>query len=164
MVAELESVFNVEGFSLDLDFEMDLSDVSINNVHPFKSPVKVRGKIYNRAAVVHFSAVASFLFDIPCDRCLAPVKKECAVPVEHILVTQLNDDKNDEFTLIDSYSFDLEPLVCEDIFLSFPTNFLCKDDCKGLCPVCGKNLNDGPCGCKKSIDPRLAVLEQLLEE
>ena len=40
---------------------------------------------------------------------------------------------------------------------------LCRDDCRGLCPKCGKNLNEGPCGCTKDGDPRLAVLSRLLE-
>ncbi len=41
---------------------------------------------------------------------------------------------------------------------------LCKEDCKGLCPTCGKDLNEGPCGCKKELDPRLAVLAKLLDK
>ena len=44
------------------------------------------------------------------------------------------------------------------------TKFLCSEDCKGLCPRCGKNLNLGPCGCRKEPDPRFAVLEQLLDK
>jgi uncharacterized protein len=44
------------------------------------------------------------------------------------------------------------------------TKFLCREDCKGLCARCGKNLNLGPCGCGKEIDPRFAVLEQLLDK
>ena len=43
------------------------------------------------------------------------------------------------------------------------TKTLCSEDCKGLCPRCGANLNDGPCGCKREVDPRLAVLAKLLE-
>ena len=42
--------------------------------------------------------------------------------------------------------------------------FLCSEDCKGLCAVCGKNLNEGPCDCKPEPDPRLAVLAQLLKD
>ena len=43
------------------------------------------------------------------------------------------------------------------------SRFLCREDCKGLCPKCGKDLNDGPCKCGEDQDPRLAVLAQLLE-
>ena len=55
--------------------------------------------------------------------------------------------------------------VLETCFiLGMDQKFLCKDDCKGLCGVCGKNLNDGPCGCGKQIDPRMAALAQLLDD
>ena len=48
--------------------------------------------------------------------------------------------------------------------LDMESKFLCREDCKGLCPVCGRNLNLGSCDCGKKIDPRFAVLEQLLDK
>jgi uncharacterized protein len=52
-----------------------------------------------------------------------------------------------------------------DVFLlELDTKNLCSDDCRGLCPGCGVNLNEGQCRCKKEIDPRLAKLAQLLEQ
>ena len=59
---------------------------------------------------------------------------------------------------------DLDELVMEDSYLSFPTRFLCKVDCKGLCPYCGQALNEGDCGCRKPVDPRLAALQELLRD
>jgi uncharacterized protein len=47
--------------------------------------------------------------------------------------------------------------------LDMEIRFLCREDCKGLCARCGRNLNLGPCGCGKEIDPIFAVLEQLLD-
>ena len=52
----------------------------------------------------------------------------------------------------------------EEFILDMDMKFLCREDCKGLCSTCGKNLNLGPCGCRKEIDPRFAVLEQLLDK
>ncbi|MGB9809870.1 MAG: YceD family protein, partial [Caldanaerobacter sp.] len=50
------------------------------------------------------------------------------------------------------------------VILSLPMKFLCKEDCKGLCPICGTNLNYGSCSCKREdIDPRLEVLSKLLQ-
>ena len=48
--------------------------------------------------------------------------------------------------------------------LDMDTKYLCRPDCKGVCPECGQNLNEGPCSCRKKPDPRLAVLEQLLDK
>jgi uncharacterized protein len=62
-------------------------------------------------------------------------------------------------------NLDLAPVVREDMLISMPMRLLCRPDCKGLCPRCGQNWNDGPCGCRdEAIDPRLAVLSQLLKE
>ena len=59
---------------------------------------------------------------------------------------------------------DLEDIVRTVFVLNLDSKLLCKEDCKGLCPQCGKNLNDGPCNCRKELDPRFAALKQLLEK
>ena len=60
---------------------------------------------------------------------------------------------------------DLRKRILSTLFiLDMDSKFLCREDCKGLCPKCGKNLNLGPCGCGKETDPRFAVLEQLLDK
>ena len=83
---------------------------------------------------------------------------------EHILVQKLNTDNDDYLVCADSV-LDLEELARTDILLELPTKVLCSEDCKGLCSQCGKNLNEGECSCeKKQIDPRLAILSQLLDQ
>ena len=59
---------------------------------------------------------------------------------------------------------DLDDIVTTTFVLSMDSKFLCREDCKGLCCRCGKDLNDGPCGCQPDVDPRLAVLKQLLKK
>ena len=66
--------------------------------------------------------------------------------------------------LVENMVLDLDELVIEDVFLSLPSRFLCKSDCKGLCNYCGHDLNESDCGCKKPVDPRLAALQQLLSD
>src|SRR5206468_3309557 len=65
----------------------------------------------------------------------------------------------------ESYSgkeIDLRPALREQILLSIPPSPLCKEDCKGLCPVCGKDLNEGDCGHDKTApDPRWAALKNI---
>ena len=55
-------------------------------------------------------------------------------------------------------------LTLSSCYFALPSKFLCDDDCKGLCPKCGANLNEGPCECKKDIDPRFEALLSLLDE
>lgn len=163
MIFELEPIFNTVGASLPVDYEIDMTDVQLDGVQPFTTPIRVRGEIRNRAGVVSVSASAQFTLELFCDRCASPMQPTYDLPVEHVLVRELNDESNDELICLESSQFDLDALVSDDIFLSLPTKFLCRENCRGLCPACGQNLNDGPCSCKKSVDPRLEGLLQLLD-
>ena len=163
MLIDLKSVFNTEGLSVDINADVDFSDIDISGEFPFKSPAKVIGRIYNRSGIVRIDASSSLIYSGPCDRCACDIKKEINIPIEHVLVTELSDEENDELILLEGYEFNLDNFVREDVLLNLPLKFLCKDDCKGLCPICGKNLNEGKCGCKKEVDPRLEALKQLLD-
>lgn len=164
MIIDLEPIFNIDGFVSDFDYNLDLSEEEFDGTKPFTSPVTVKGKVANHAGIVELDANASFVLDICCDRCAKPIKYPYSVKVQHTLVTSLNDENNDELLLVNELRFNLDELVTDDIFLDLPYKFLCKEDCKGICSACGKDLNEGPCDCKKAIDPRLAALAELLED
>jgi uncharacterized protein len=67
-----------------------------------------------------------------------------------------------EFSLYEGDEVDLTPLVREQVILALVERPLCREDCRGLCPHCGANLNEGDCGCRdEADDPRLAVLRTL---
>lgn len=163
MVLDLEPIFNNEGMVKEFSYELDLSEQELSGVKPFSTPVRVSGSVGNHTGVVELSAKAEFVLDMDCDRCAKPIKLALTADVFHTLVTSLNDEANDELLLINELRFDLDPLVTEDIFLELPSKFLCSEDCKGVCPKCGKDLNTGSCSCEKEIDPRLAALKQLLD-
>lgn len=164
MILDLESVFNTEGLSKEFEYELDLSEEEISASKPFTSPVRVSGCVSNSTGIVELKAKADFVLELDCDRCAKPIKPELSTEINHTLVTSLNDDTNDELVLVNELRFDLDELVIEDIFLGLPVKFLCKEDCKGICPNCGGDLNQGECGCEKEVDPRLAVLKQLLDK
>ena len=77
----------------------------------------------------------------------------------------LQDEDNDEYVIVKNGFLDIDRELVEDLLLEFPPKLLCKEECKGLCSKCGKNLNFEACDCpkKKEIDPRLAILQKLLE-
>ena len=81
----------------------------------------------------------------------------------HFTARFSRDEENDELILVESLRFNLDELVTEDILLGLPTRHLCKEDCKGVCQYCGKNLNEDSCNCSAPLDPRLAALQQLLD-
>src|SRR5205823_14521077 len=73
---------------------------------------------------------------------------------------ELGEDDLDTFAF-DGESVNLEPFLREQLVLAVPFAPLCREDCKGLCPQCGVDLNSGTCACEKPIDPRLAALKGL---
>ena len=101
-----------------------------------------------------------------CDRCASPFDREVSFPINVVLVTELADEENeDEWVFpLEGDSADLDDIVRTVFVLNLDSKLLCKEDCKGLCHRCGKNLNDGPCNCQKELDPRFAALKQLLEK
>lgn len=157
MFIELEPIFNNEGAEKAFSYEFPLEESEV------VKNIRVNGSVKNRTGIVYLNAVADFLIDSLCDRCAAPVKREQSITVEHILVNRLNDEDNDEFYLVEDMHFNLDELVREDVLLSLPLKILCKDDCKGVCPMCGTNLNESTCECKEPGDPRLEALKKFLD-
>ena len=164
MFIALESLFNGGIDELPLQYEYDFSAENVNGVFPFTTPVKLSGKIARNAEIVSVDAVVSFTLDVVCDRCAESTKLDFKVPMNHILVSEVNDEDNDEYIIIEDMKLDIEQLTLEDIYLALPSKFLCTDDCKGVCPSCGVNLNTSSCSCKKEVDPRLESLLELLND
>ena len=163
MLVQCRALFMGEMSELPIEAALDLSQVEFQRQHPFTQPVRVVGRIAAHAGVVELSARAIFEYSGECDRCLAPFVRAYDLPLEHTLVTTLENEENEDFILLDNYKLDLDDLVLSDILLELPYKSLCREDCRGLCPHCGKDLNDGLCGCRsQSVDPRLEVLRQLL--
>lgn len=159
MIVDLQSVFNVDGESKDIDCTFPLDE------EEFVTDVRVIGSVVNKTGIVHLDCRARFDYSTYCALCLKPLLRHATVPVKHILVTHLDsEDDADSFIVVDNMRLDVEQLVAEDIYLSLPSKFLCKEDCRGLCPECGADLNEGSCGCKKPIDPRWSALSELLNE
>jgi uncharacterized protein len=87
---------------------------------------------------------------IPCARCLEPVSTDLDVQFE----LQTDMEKKE---YIDGHNLDVDQLVHDEALLVWPERVLCREDCSGLCPTCGQNLNHGSCECERTdLDPRMA--------
>ena len=146
MFINLKNLFFTDGASIDIDRTLDFSDVGYNSGHPFKNPVKLTGRIFNRSGIVRINAEAEYTFSAPCDRCSESAELECECPVNHVLVFEQNTD-SDDFLLVPDMQLELHDLVLSDVLLSLPFKHLCTKDCKGICPECGQNRNKDDCDC-----------------
>ena len=107
---------------------------------------------------------AATVLDLRCDRCLKPFSREMRVPVNSLMAETLEDEENDDIILLENGEVDLEEVFTTAFVLAMEPKHVCSEDCKGLCPHCGADLNEGPCQCRPEVDPRLAVLAQLLDK
>ena len=111
--------------------------------------------------------------ELPCSRCLEPFRLPVAAPFDlrYLPASEVSADGEREVDAEDletSYyendAIDLNELMREQFYLALPMKPLCQDDCRGLCPQCGTNLNTGTCNCAPVWeDPRLAALKNLLK-
>ena len=163
MRLNLREMIHVPGASLPFEFQLDLSGLDFNGERPFQEPVRVSGCVRNRADALILTGAAETMLSLSCDRCLKPFRQELRVPVECLLAEELEDEENDEIVLLKDGEADLDEVFSTAVILAMDSKHVCSDDCKGLCPRCGADLNQGPCGCKPEIDPRLAALAQLLD-
>lgn len=164
MILDLKQLFELDGEELSFQEELDLSPVELWGIHPFEAPVQLKGSVRNRAGMVELSFRASYLLHTICSRCLQEGQKQCEQLFTHKLAGELNDQDNDEYVLVENFKLDLDELAASDILLELPIKTLCREDCKGLCPKCGANLNETDCGCDtRQFDPRLEALRKLLE-
>lgn len=164
MIIDLKKIFVNEGSSMPLSYALDLSEVEYMGSHPLKEPVKINGSIENKASLIRFNAEISYDFCAPCDRCGVDTVKHHTVAVEKSLASSIEGDDSDTILLVPDMKLDLDEFLYSEVIMSLPMKHVCSEMCRGICFKCGKNLNEGDCGCeKKEIDPRLAVLADLLK-
>ncbi len=190
MVVKIEQIKDVGGLTLDEPVGVELlgsalvgdgKDTGFRAVEP--SRLHAFFQKVSRGVILKASFTAKL--QAPCKRCLKDVEISLPVAftlnlVPESLVRDQNpkskggDDEgagmedgsfaldNADQELFDGKKIDLDPIVREQVLLALPMDAVCSEDCKGLCPVCGQNLNEKNCSCeRKVVDPRLAALKNI---
>ena len=162
----LAKIMDQPGQSVSFSTQVDLSDLQYGISQPVTEPVKAEGVVRNTAGVLVMTGLISTTIHGVCDRCADEFSREVEFPIDVVLVQELTNEENeDEWVFpLEADAADLDDIVRTVFVLNLDSKLLCKEDCKGLCCRCGKNLNHGPCGCQKELDPRFAALKQLLEK
>ena len=155
-------------------FEADLSREAIDEVLLADPPTEFHAggaaHIQGKATKFGRKVLIQAKFTVPlegiCKRCTKPLQLDEKVDFTREYVPEPTgdlapEDGSDE-EVYEGKEIDLQPGLREQILLSIPPSPLCREDCKGLCPSCGKDLNEGDCGCDRTVrDPRWAALKGL---
>lgn len=166
MFIDLKKYLYSENLSEKIKYSFKIEDFDLSGINPFVSPIEVEADLEGKNGSLMVDLDVSYEMCAPCDRCAEIIRTIRKLSESHVIVMELSDseDADSRFILAESENFNLDELVYSDVVLDLPAKYLCSEDCRGLCPKCGKNLNYETCTCKDNyIDPRLEVLKQLLD-
>ena len=153
-----------EEVTYDFDsFQSRLGDFPIRS----KSPVILRiANQENKKLLIQ--GTVDLVVDIPCGRCLENVPTSIHFDIDKELIIQdgsVVDEDMEEIDYLIGFELDVDKLVYAEILVNWPMRVLCKDDCKGICKVCGMNLNKGACNCQRTeLDPRMAAIQDIFNK
>ena len=144
-------------------FESKLGDYPVLE----KSPITLHiANQENKRLLIH--GVVDFTALIPCGRCLEEVPTNIHFEIEKEMKLEnsaVNDEEMDDTDYLIGFDLDVDRLIYEEILVNWPMKVLCSEDCKGICKVCGINLNKGDCNCQRTeLDPRMAAFQDVFNK
>ena len=168
MLVNLSDVLKTEGRSIQKEIPLEMTCFD-NGTESFeimsKSPVSF---LFTNAGPgkVKIEGNVTLSFRTGCDRCLEEVTTVLELVFDRTAAPGTSaDEEADELSLADDCRLDVEAFVHDEILIHWPAKILCKDDCRGICPVCGQNRNIRECGCDTFVpDPRMAVIQDIFNK
>lgn len=164
MLVNLTDVFTSDGKVMETDFSYGRSEIAHEGiVCPVKDcktgSLKISHTALQKARV---EADLTLTVLLPCDRCLREVEYSFVLHAVRDVVSPVQaglEERDEQDAFMEGYELNVDSLIDNEIAISWPMKVLCRPDCKGLCPVCGKDLNTGACGCDTFVpDPRMAAI------
>ena len=132
-----------------------------------RQPVAVQGRLQALGDDrFYWHGKASTVVQGECRRCLTPVETPVELEIGALFSKdpEALDDPDSYAVEPDATEIDVTPAVREELLLAAPRYVLCREDCQGMCPQCGKDLNAGPCGCAPVADMRWQPLQALKDK
>jgi uncharacterized protein len=164
---------SLEGSGGKFAQEYQPGELKIDDRVDLPATLSVTGRVTRSNRKVVVTGIFTTKVQVDCDRCLQPVE----LPVESDFRVELItpevyentptaelDDTDLDLSVFDGEAVDIDELVREQLLLALPLRILCRESCKGLCPVCGSDRNGEACQCKTAeIDPRWGALREFVD-
>lgn len=137
---------------------------AVSEDYAFEGPIEVTGTVVYTGTCWRVSGKIKVVKTFVCGRCLTDCRENQSYDFSEDY-SQEAAETEDLVNVFEGDMLDIQDMVRDTLLAAQPLSNICKPDCKGLCPVCGHNLNEGDCGCDRLvIDPRMAALQQLLKK
>ena len=143
---------------------IDLRQEKLYGAHPFQSPVQLEGEVSRESGVLRLKGTIKTIYSTACARCLKPLEILLTAEADTVLSDDPEAEEEDDLFVLTGDSVDPADVLVPALILQVQMTYLCREDCKGICPHCGADRNEVDCDCeKKQIDPRFAALRALLD-
>ena len=164
MRLDFTEVINGRKTEFDFNIEYELTAEQVEYLS-LTSPgiLKIKGKaLLTGKSKAMLDIEYQVELDYPCSRCLKNVKKVVENHFEKEVYLKMPEILEDEECFyLEGGALDITEMMIEDLILNLPMQVVCSEDCKGICPKCGVNLNEQSCTCEEeAIDPRMEALKK----
>ena len=152
--------------AIEFSGTLDLSHLTRWGEKPFSEPVRISGSAVYNGDFFELAYGAEFNLHTVCARCLKPLVLADRLEFSHIVMEANESSEHwEDIVPLHDGMLDLDGMVSSDLLLELEGAPLCTSDCRGLCPKCGRSLNEADCGCDLSEpDPRFDALRKLIEQ
>lgn len=167
MKIDLKKLFEGQKNTIDIEVQEPYRNFNYYNEEiSFSKPVVFKGQAYRVNHEVFLKGIVEGVLLLKCHRCLAPFEHTIAYHIhEKLTVRNHEQTEEDDLFSVEEYMLNISDIIENSLVLAFPMKVVCDENCKGLCLVCGTDLNESSCQCEKSeIDPRLLKLKDLLQQ
>ena len=166
MKIQLSKFISTRGYTETMEASIDMEEIKLTGVsYPIRKKRTFPVLLKNAGKdIASWEFQTEIVLGIPCDRCLKEVDYPVAVKVMEEVDFEHLDKTDGEYSYLEDKTLDLDVLIFDEVVPKLPSKLLCKEDCKGLCPVCGTNLNEKECGCDRTVaDPRMAAIQDIFK-
>lgn len=170
MVVDISDMISCENKEVTKEVPIELkSFVSRLGEFPITKAAPIELKIANREnKQLLIQGDVDLTVSIPCSRCLKEVPTDIRFSIDKEMKLEnaiINDEEMEDADYLIGLHLDIDKLVYGEILVNWPMKVLCKEDCKGICKVCGQDLNKGDCGCQRTeLDPRMAAIQDIFNK
>lgn len=166
MTIDVSAILKELGGKVTLNGTVCLNDIGfLGGTYSFKEPVNVLGDISNNGKSLILRAKCAGTMLTQCARCMKEITVPIAFKLDENLVQGDDGNSYDEDVIVFAgTAIEIDGIVADGFLMNVGGKYLCREDCRGLCPHCGADLNEGECGCDSdTIDPRWAALVDIMK-
>ncbi|MCX7714221.1 MAG: DUF177 domain-containing protein [Clostridia bacterium] len=166
MIIHVSDILKDYGGKINVSGEVSIDSAEfLGENFVFSSPVRVDGKVVNNGKALEFDAVCHGKMKVHCARCMKEIECGFNFDVHETLAQDDGEVPHDEDIVLFSGDYiDVTDIIINNFLMNVSARYLCSGDCKGLCPTCGADLNEGSCKCKnQNVDPRWATLVDIIK-